>query len=336
MEATHLKVQQALYKIEAEDLRKVCGGLPEIQDIDGKTKRQLIRIILNFLESDEISTSENGGMATLLSLEDQITRMLEKEEDDAATKKKKEDKEAKVKQQEAVKALKEAYMNEIAEMEKKFNAQMAKLNHPSVKKEGVTEIPPPTHGYRKECNINGQIGSVQQKDRLTYGSLTHQVDTALQRGYKEDEIVEAVIRATNPGIPLRSVLEGDKDLTLACLKAIIRSHYQEKGATELFQELLELSQGRLDTLQDIVMTAMDLKRKILKASSEAMSGPQYDSQQVQSIFINAIATGMTSEAIRTDIRSYLTEDTSDETLLECLNVAVSLETKCQQKAGIQK
>ena len=218
-------MQQALYKLEAEDLRKVCGGLPEIQDFDRKTKRQLIRIILNFLESDEISTSEDGGMATLLSLEDQIIRMLEKEEDDAATKKKKEDKEAKVKQQEAIKALKEAYMNEIAEMEKK----MAKLNHPSVKKEGVTEIPPPTHGYRKGCKISGQIGSAQQKDRLTYGSLTHQVDTALRRGYKEDEIVEAVIRATKQGIPLRSVLEGDKDLTLACLKAIIRSHYQEKG-----------------------------------------------------------------------------------------------------------
>ena len=258
--------------------------------------------------------------------------MLEKEEDDAATKKKKDDEEAKVKQQEAIKALKEAYMNEIAEMEKKFNAQMAKLNDPSVK-EGVTQIPPPTHGYRKECKISGQIGSAQQKDRLTYGSLTHQVDVALRRGYKEDEIVEAVIRATNPGIPLRSVLEGDKDLTLARLKAIIRSHYQEKGATELFQELAELSQGKLDTPQDFVMKAMDLKRKILKASSEAVSGPQYDSQQVQSIFNNAIATGMRNEAICTDIRPYLTEDTSDETLLERLNVAVTLENKRQQKAG---
>ena len=331
LEEIHLKVQEALYKLEAEDLRKVCGDLPEVQDFDGKTKRQLIRLILNCLESDAVTTLEDGGMAALLSLEDQITGMLEKEGDDAATKKK-ENQDAETKQQEAMKTLKEAYKKDLAEMEEKFHAQMAKFGDLSVKKKDVT---PPTQ-YRKECKISGQIGSAQQKDRLTYGSLTHQIETALRRGYNEDEIVEAVIRATNPGIPLRSVLEGDKDLTLVRLKAITRSHYQEKGATELFQELSELSQGKVETPQDFVMQAMDLKRKILKASSEAVSGPQYDHQQVQSIFINAIATGMTNDAVRADVRPYLTENTADETLLERLNVAVSLEAKRQQKAGIQK
>ena len=63
LEEMHLKVQQALYKLEAGDLKKLCGGLPEIEDVDGKTKRQLIRRILNYLESSDVADTEDGGMA---------------------------------------------------------------------------------------------------------------------------------------------------------------------------------------------------------------------------------------------------------------------------------
>ena len=76
LEETQLEVQQELYQLDADNLRKICGSLPEIQDFDEKTKRQLIRLILNHLESDEVAELEDGGMATLLSLQDQINEML--------------------------------------------------------------------------------------------------------------------------------------------------------------------------------------------------------------------------------------------------------------------
>ena len=89
LEEAQLKVQQALYKLTADDLKKVCGGLPEIQDFDQKTKRQLIRLILNHLESGAVAESEDGGMATLvLTLDDQLSEMLQdKEEEDDKEKK---------------------------------------------------------------------------------------------------------------------------------------------------------------------------------------------------------------------------------------------------------
>ncbi len=327
LEEMHLKVQQALYKLEAGDLKKLCGGLPEIEDVDGKTKRQLIRRILNHLESSDVADTEDSGMAVLLSLDDQIGEMLkEKKEDNDALKKQTE---------EEMKALAEAHKTQMAQLEIAFQEKLKLLEQKAEGDKKNNTLTVPVVGYKKDLRICGEIGSAAQKDRLSYSSLNHQIEVALKKGYKPEEVVEAVIKATNPGIPLRSVLEGE-EMTLNRLKSILRSHYQEKGATELFQELSELTQRKSETPQEFILRAMDLKGKILKASAEAVTGPQYNQQQIQSVYINAIDTGLLNEAIRADIRPHLTEGTTDEVLLENLNIAVTLETKRQQKAGKKK
>lgn len=55
---------------------------------------------------------------------------------------------------------------------------------------------------QKSFNISGQIAGSQQKDGLTFTSLIHQRETGIRKGYPEDEVVEAVIKATNPGLNL--------------------------------------------------------------------------------------------------------------------------------------
>ncbi len=81
---------------------------------------------------------------------------------------------------------------------------------------------------------------------------------------------------------------------------------------------------------------MDLKAKISKASAEAVTGTQNNHQQIQNVYINTTDTGLLNEAIQADIRPHLAEGTTDEVLLENLNMAVTLETKRQQKAGKKK
>ncbi len=121
-------------------------------------------------------------------------------------------------------------------------------------------------GFRKDLQTSGKIGSATQNDRLSYGSLNHQMEAALKKGYKPEEVVEAVIKATNLGIPLRSMLEGE-EMTLNRLKSILRSHYQEKGATELFQELSELTQGKTETPQEFILRGDGLESEDLKSIS---------------------------------------------------------------------
>ena len=57
---------------------------------------------------------------------------------------------------------------------------------------------------RREFKISGQIGEPGQADKLTFVSLTHQIDPGIKRNYKETEIVDAVIVAISLHSSLRS------------------------------------------------------------------------------------------------------------------------------------
>ena len=91
--------------------------------------------------------------------------------------------------------------------------------------------------FKRDFKISGKIGDVSQKDRFSFSSLVHQIENGLKNDYTEDGIKEAVIKAINPAISLRSYLVGKADLTLAKLRRIMRSHYQERTATELYHQL---------------------------------------------------------------------------------------------------
>ena len=84
---------------------------------------------------------------------------------------------------------------------------------------GSTTIP----SFKKEFKISGQTGDSPQKDRLSFTSLAHRINAGLDRGHQEKEVTKAVIRAINPGLRLRSYLEGKPDLTLATLPKILPS-----------------------------------------------------------------------------------------------------------------
>ncbi len=96
----------------------------------------------------------------------------------------------------------------------------------------------------------GQIGQPNEKDKLSFTSLTRQIDTGVKQGYTEQEIVDGVIRAINGGMVLRSYVETYKDLSLGRLRKILRNHYDVKSATELYQSLASICQGSKETPQE--------------------------------------------------------------------------------------
>lgn len=50
-----------------------------------------------------------------------------------------------------------------------------------------------THN-QDEVNLVKQGGPDQSKDRLSFASLTRQIDAGKVKGYPENEIIEAVVR----------------------------------------------------------------------------------------------------------------------------------------------
>lgn len=105
---------------------------------------------------------------------------------------------------------------------------------------------------RREFRISGQIGEAGQKDKLSYTSLMNQIETGQRKGHSEAEIIEAVIRAVSPGLPLRDLLEIKRNLTLATLKTILRGHYKVDSSSDLLHRLMTLSQDPKESAQNFL------------------------------------------------------------------------------------
>ena len=147
---------------------------------------------------------------------------------------------------------------------------------------------------RRQFKINGQIGEPDQKDKITFASLTHQIQIGLTQGYGESEIVGGVIRAITPRFVLINYLETSKDFILDRLKRVLRSHYGEKNTSELCQTLASLCQSPKESPQAFLMKALDLKQQILSASSDESDDTylQYDPQHIQRLFLRSAETGL--------------------------------------------
>lgn len=195
----------------------------------------------------------------------------------------------------------------------------------------VTPLQAPL-SWHKDLKISGQIGEPGQKDRLTFSSLAHQIEHGLSKGFPDVEKVDAVIRAIVPGMQLRSNLEVKTDLTLPTLRRILRCHYQEKSATDLYKQLSSEVQGARETPQNFVICALDVRQKILFASQESESGLKYDPGLVQNMFQHTVLTGLYTDNLKRDLQPYLElPNISDELLLEKLNTFCAYESERQDK-----
>ena len=185
--------------------------------------------------------------------------------------------------------------------------------------------------WRKEFKVQGQIGDPGQKDKLSFVSLARQINAGLKKGIPEEEIVEAVVRAVCPGLPLRSYLEGRSDLELATLRRVLRSHFREKDATALFHELTNAVQSGKEEAYDFVMRVLDLKQKVLFASQEAGATVTYGLLQVQQMMVRTIGTGLQDNLVQQEMRSSLVPEAADEEVLEVLTTAVARSMERQAK-----
>ena len=179
------------------------------------------------------------------------------------------------------------------------------------------------------------VGDPGQKDKLGYQALMSQIEAGLAKGYSDKEVVSVVVRAVQPGLQLRSYLENMVELTLPKLRKILRFHFHEKNATELYQLLTNLAQEPKEDPQSFLMRALAIRQKIISASKESGSGIKYDASSVQSLFLHSLETGLADETIRATIRP-LTQNPSvaDEDLIEAMSFAMSAETERRHNFGL--
>ena len=159
---------------------------------------------------------------------------------------------------------------------------------------------------KKEFKLNGNITDLKRNDRpsISFISLIHQLEAGQKLGYTDAELIAAVIKAMAPGMRLRTVLETLPDLKMTRLRLMLRCHYQEKSPTDLFQLLSSSIQISEESADEFVIRVYELRQKLIFARKEGSVVP-YDTALIQSVFINAIETGLSNESIRNKIRRYL-------------------------------
>lgn len=188
---------------------------------------------------------------------------------------------------------------------------------------------------RREFKISGSIGGENQKDRLSFIGLMRQIDAGQTKGYKEREIIDAVIRAVNPSCHLKGYLEIVSSMTLQELTQILRVHYKEKTSTELYQELTSMTQDTKESPQDFLLRALSLRERVIFAS-KAEDALKYDTHLVQSLFMHAVETGLRDEIVRSKVRSYLKPESSDQELMAAMNKITSVEGERHKKFNTRK
>lgn len=109
---------------------------------------------------------------------------------------------------------------------------------------------------KREFKIHGVIARDNFTDGLSCVSLARQIDAGIKQGYKESDVIEAVIRAVNPSLALRSYLEMIQDLPLSRVKQITKAPFKQKSGTELYQEQSVLFQESNESPQGIPVQTM--------------------------------------------------------------------------------
>lgn len=151
---------------------------------------------------------------------------------------------------------------------------------------------------RRDFKIWGQIGERGQKDRLSYTNLIHQIESGVQKGHTETEIVDAVVRAISPGLSLRDMLEIKSHLTLLQLKTILKGHFKEDSPTDLYHKLVNITQDSRESPQNFLFRAIELKERLLIASRDGEAEEQYSAELIQKKFLRSVSTGLTSDHIK--------------------------------------
>ena len=344
MEQLQVEIFRELCELPRDALVELCDFLciagGALEHVTGKSRRALIKLVSDHMQREELEKQEDDGMTDLLLCKDKMTELLAaanltqqqtQEADLQEEQRKKEREEDRIRKEIEALQLQLAATQKQSEKEKSDTREIQTPAPNSVLTQSTPHSYPPTP-WHKDFKIAGQIGEPGQKDRLTFSSLARQIEHGRNKGVPELEIVDAVIRSIIPGMGLRSYLEGKANLTLPTLRRILRSHYQEKSATELYKQLTSEVQGINETPQNFLIRTFDLRQKILFASQEDESGLKYDPGLVQNMFLHTVLTGLQNDNIKRDLQPYLEQtDISDELLLERMNTACAYETERQNK-----
>ena len=203
MEELQLLLKGKLYELSREKLMAVISCLKMKKAGSDETRRKTIQRIQMEIE---IQTAGEGGEAFLLGLQKVMVEDIPPLEGDDND----EEEDANANLLQAAKAefenMQKAFQEMLRLQEKKMKEAEDKFLSLRGKPAALTgtgsTIASPNIIRIKDFKIAGTI--TNEKNRLPYFSLNKQIESALQKGYSEADIVDGVINSVAPNLHLRS------------------------------------------------------------------------------------------------------------------------------------
>ena len=96
-----------------------------------------------------------------------------------------------------------------------------------------------------------------------------------------------------------------QDLSLSRLRQIMKTHFKQKSATELYLELSVLHQEASESPQDFLVRALNLKQQIIFVSNATDGSIKYEPSLLQALFLHVLETWVQDEAVRAKLRPLL-------------------------------
>ena len=117
-------------------------------------------------------------------------------------------------------------------------------------------------------------------------------------------------------------------LTLKKLLQILKAHYKQKSATELYHELTILCQDPKESAEDFLIRALELRQQVLFTSRVMEEDVKYSHELVQAVLLRALETGIKNKTIYAKMRPlFKKHDITDEELIKGVGDAMSEETE---------
>ena len=314
-----LQFEALVCQQSSDQLLKLVEFLKIKDPVSEKTKVQVVKIIRNFVEK---LISDPGEIEIDAYLEDAIAFLTGQPPPQATE------------LESHLRKLKDAKTKVFGEDLSEPSGSEVSKPVDTVVKSDVASIP---SFLRREFKISGQIGEPGQHDKLTYVSLIHQIDFAIEKGFTEKEVTDGVIKSISPHSSLRNYILLLPDRSLSKLSQILRVFFQEKTASHLFQQLVTMSQEPKDTAQQFLLKALDARNKVFFATREEDAQAEYNSQLVQKSFLKAFETGLRDENLVTNLRPFLRQDNiTDEELMRNVNDLATKQAERKAKVAPER
>ena len=343
IEDLQLELDSLICKQSVGKLLELCGYFEVKDPVDGKSRSELVKIIRNDVENT-LST-EDDNVDVHIFLRDAISKIngtpppLERSEEELIVQTEVLNIEKKLEELRQLQLESDIAKKTLLEQLRAAKGKVSETDHSdltsTVTANTVKLVKGEPSMLLREFKISGQIGEPGQKDKLTYVSLIHQIDSGLERGYSDKDICDAVIKAISPHSSLRNYILTLPQRSLKKLRSILRVFFQEKTAADLFQSMVTAIQDTKETAQQFLLRLLDARNRVFFASKEERVEAEYSTQLVEKSFLKAFESGLRDENLVTNLRPFLrTSRISDDELMKNVNELATKQHERKMKIGV--